>query len=78
MDKDTSTSLNIQEKLLFSLPAPLLNKKAQVDFNSPDISSNGGLVLYENMKGSLAEKIASCIPDYRNESLIVHTYRDMV
>jgi len=78
MDKDTSTSLNIQEKLLFSLPAPLLNKKVQADFNSPDISSNGGLVLYENMKGSLAEKIASCIPDYRNESLIVHTYRDMV
>ena len=30
------------------------------------------------MKGSTTEKIASCIPDCRNELLIVHTYRDMV
>lgn len=78
MDKDTSTNSNSQEKLLFSLPAPLLNKKVKVDFDSPDISSNGGLLLLGNMKGSFAERIAGCIPDYRNELFIVHTYRDMV
>lgn len=78
MDKDTSTNSNSQEKLLFSLPAPLLNKKVKADFDSPDISSNGGLLLLGNMKDSFAERIAGCIPDYRNELFIVHTYRDMV
>ena len=30
------------------------------------------------MKGSFADKIADCIPDYRNEFSISHTYREMV
>ena len=30
------------------------------------------------MKGSLAEKIAVCIPDYRNEFSVSHTYPEMV
>lgn len=78
MDKNTSTSANVQEKLLFSLPEPLSNKKVRIDFSSPDISSNGGLTLFGSMKESFAEKIAACIPDYRNEFLISHTYREMV
>lgn len=78
MDKDTSINSNKQEKLLFSLPTPISSKKVKVDFTSPDISSNGGLILLGNMHGSLAEKIASCIPDHRNELFIVHTYREMV
>lgn len=78
MDKNTSTFANVQEKLLFSLPEPLSNKKVQVDFSSPDISSNGGLTLFGSMKGSFAEKIAACIPDYRNGFFISHTYREMV
>ena len=41
MNKDTSTNLNIQEKLLLSLPVPLLNKKTQAVFTSLDILSNG-------------------------------------
>lgn len=78
MDKDTSINSNDKEKLLFSLPMTVFNKKVKVDFASPDISSNGGLLLLGNMKGSLAEKIGSCIPDSRNELFIVHTYTEMV
>lgn len=78
MDKNTSTLSSPQEKLLFSLPEPLSNKKIKVDFSSPDISCNGGLSLLGSMKGSFGEKIASCIPDYRNEFFIWHTYREMV
>ena len=45
MCKRTSKSSIRQEKMLFSLPEMVSDKKIRVDFDSPDISSNGGLVL---------------------------------
>ena len=65
MCKGTSKTLNDQEKMLFSLPEIVSDKKIRVDFDSPDISSNGGLLLVGNMRNSLAWKIGSLIPDER-------------
>ena len=45
MCKGTSKSSIHQEKMLFSLPEIVPDKKIRVDFDSPDISSNGGLVI---------------------------------
>jgi len=42
--------------MLFSLPEMVSDKKIRVDFDYPDISSNGGLVLIGNMHNSLAWK----------------------
>ena len=39
MCKGTSKTLNDQEKMLFSLPEIVSDKKIRVDFASPDISS---------------------------------------
>lgn len=49
-----------------------------MDFNAPDISSNGGLVLAGLQKEHIARKIARLIPDYRNQLFVVHSYEDMV
>ncbi len=78
MGKDTAKISDKQEKFLFSLPEAQNGKRIQVDFSAPEISSNGGLALMGNMKGSFAEKLAALIPDYRNPMFITHTYRDMV
>lgn len=56
----------------------LPDRKIQVDFNAPDISSNGGLVLVGLMKDSIARKIARLIPDYRNQLFVQHSYEEMV
>ena len=78
MCKSTSKNLDYQEKMLFSLPKILSDKKIRVDFDSPDISSNGGLLLVGNMRNSLAWKIGSLIPDNRKKEFIHHTYMEMV
>ena len=44
-DLDTTNNGVSQEKNLFSFQDVLPDRKIQVDFNAPDISSNGGLVL---------------------------------
>ena len=49
-----------------------------MDFNAPDISSNGGLILAGLKKENIARKIARLIPDYRNQLMVVHSYEDMV
>jgi hypothetical protein len=54
------------------------DKKIRVDFNAPDISSNGGLLLAGNMRDSLAWKIGQIIPDTRKQKFIHHTYMEMV
>ena len=54
------------------------DKKIRVDFDSPDISSNGGLVLIGSMHNSLAWKIGLLIPDSRKKEFIHHTYMEMV
>ena len=78
MCKGTSKNSDYQEKMLFSLPEIVSDKKIRVDFDSPDISSNGGLVLVGNMRNSLAWKIGCLIPDERKKEFIHHTYMEMV
>ena len=78
MCKGTSKSSIHQEKMLFSLPEIVPDKKIRVDFDSPDISSNGGLLLVGSMRDSLAWKIGSLIPDERKQEFIHHTYMEMV
>ena len=78
MCKGTSKSSIDQEKFLFSLPETVSDKKIRVDFNAPDISSNGGLLLVGDMKKTLAWKIGSLIPDERKQEFIHHTYMEMV
>ena len=78
MCKGTSKSSIHQEKMLFSLPEMVSDKKIRVDFDSPDISSNGGLVLIGNMHNSLAWQIGQLIPDSRKKEFIHHTYMEMV
>ncbi len=50
MCKGTSKSSIHQEKMLFSLSEMVSDKKIRVDFNAPDISSNGGLLLAGSMR----------------------------
>lgn len=78
MCKDTTNSETNQGKTLFSFDDVLPDKKIKVDFNAPDISSNGGLVLAGLQKENIARKIARLIPDYRNQLFVVHSYEDMV
>ena len=78
MCKGTSKSSIHQEKMLFSLPEMVSDRKIRVDFDSPDISSNGGIVLIGNMQNSLAWKIGQLIPDSRKKEFIHHTYMEMV
>jgi hypothetical protein len=67
MCKGTSKKSIDQEKMLFSLPQTISDKKIRVDFNAPDISSNGGLLMVGNMKDTLAWKIGQQIPDVRKK-----------
>ncbi len=76
MAKITAKTSDTQEKLIFSLPTLANGKATKVDFDSPSISSNGGLLLLGGMHGTLAEKIGSVIPDFRDQRFVVHSYRD--
>ena len=78
MCKDTSSNSKFQENFLFSLPKTVSDKKIRVDFNAPDLSSNGGLVLLGNMHDSLAWKIGQLIPDFRRQEFVHHSYMEMV
>ena len=78
MCKDSSNNSIFQEKMLFSLPETVSDKKICVDFNAPDMSSNGGLMLLGNMHGSLAWKIGQLIPDFRRQEFVHHSYMKMV
>lgn len=53
-------------------------KKVTVDFNAPDMSSNGGLLLARSSKDSLPSKIGRVIPDGRTKFLVRHSYEEMV
>ena len=64
--------------MLFSLPETVSDKKIRVDFEAPDISSNGGLTLLGSLHGSLAWKIGLLIPDFRRKEFIQHSYMEMV
>lgn len=78
MRKDTTLNTENQLKNLFSLPVLIKGKKVKADFDAPDLSSNGGLALMDKNSCSFLDEIAACIPDYRNQSLILHSHRDML
>ncbi len=58
--------------MLFSLPEIVSGKKIRVDFDAPDLSSNGGLVLLNGMRTSIAWKIGKLIPDVRKQEFMAH------
>ena len=77
MYKDTTNSSDMQENKSFSLSKARFSKSLNVDFDAPDISSNGGLMLC-NMRGSLAAKIGKALPDSRQKAFVDHPYEEMV
>ncbi len=62
----------------FSIPERISDKKINVDFSSPDISSNGGLVLLGPLKNTLPFQIGSVISDYRKQEFVEYSYPEMV
>ena len=60
------------------MPEPVLGKKIKVDFNAPDMSSNGGLLLARSSKDTLPSKMGRLIPDDRTQCLVRHSYEEMV
>ena len=69
MCKGPLKNSDYQEKS-FSLPEIVSDKKIRVEFDSPDISSNGGLLLVGNMRDSLAWKIESLIPEDKKKEFV--------
>lgn len=71
-----------QEKNLFSeVPGFFdIDKKVELGFTAPDISSLGGLALVSKAEKScgIIGDISDCIEDWRNQDLIHHTIKDMV
>ena len=63
---------------IFSIEKSRCGKKIRLDFDAPDLSSNGGLVLLEGIDTSFLDKIAGAIPDWRNQDLVQHPLREMI
>lgn len=78
MCKGTSKKSINQEKMLFSLSEMVSDTKIRVDFDAPDISANGGILLLGSMRDSLAWKIGKLIPDNRKKEFVQHSYPEMV
>jgi hypothetical protein len=58
----------------------LQNKKIEVTFNAPDLSSQGGLLLLceaERQNGFISQ-LASCIEDTRYQPFVQHSYKEML
>lgn len=53
-------------------------KKIKVDFEAPNLSSNGGLLLLNRQSCYFLDQIARCIPENRNLHLIQHTLSEML
>lgn len=63
---------------VFSIEKNACSKKIRLDFNAPDLSSNGGLVLLQGMDCSFLDRLADVIPDWRNPDLVQHPIREMI
>ena len=64
---------------LFSL-TPVQNKRIEVSFTAPDLSSQGGLLLmkeHEHQHGFIA-RLSNCIEDSRFQPLVQHSYYEML
>lgn len=64
---------------LFSF-SPVFGKKMTVDFNTPEVSSLGGLLLMREseLKVGILSSLSSCLRDDRNPFLIHHTYNEIM
>lgn len=62
----------------FSIEKSGCGKKIRIDFDAPDLSSNGGLVLARTLDNSFLDRIADTIPEWRNPDLIRHPLREMI
>lgn len=81
MDKFTTLFPEIQaedNKKDFLIDKNVCNKRIRMDFDAPDLSSNGGLVLLHGVDNSFLDRIAAAIPDWRNPDLILHPLREMI
>jgi hypothetical protein len=80
MDKDTSKNVHSNSLLdLFSL-SPVCGKAIELSFTSPDLSSQGGLLLlreYEQQRGFI-QSICGHIEDHRCSGLVQHSYQEML
>jgi len=79
MCKGTTNFSNMQEEpTLFPL-SKVQNKSVTLDFESPDVSSLGGLTLLREDKSSMSfiRNLASCIPEWRKPELIKHSLEEM-
>jgi hypothetical protein len=76
--KTTSTGSN-NEPLLFNLPQ-VKDKKVELSFTSPDISSDGGLLLLKECEKQVGiiKAITCCLEDDRNPSYVRHSYHEMI
>ena len=78
MCKDTTLFPEFGKEKDFSFENTFCGKKIRINFNAPDLSSNGGLALFQGIDCGLLDQIADCIPDWRTPELIHHTIRNMV
>lgn len=78
MCKDTTLFPELSREKDFSFEKTFCGKKIRMDFNAPDLSSNGGLMLFLGMDCGLLDKIADCISDWRQPGLIHHSIGDMI
>ena len=55
-------------------------KRVDVDFNAPHISSDGGLLLLRRAEAEIriCEKLAALLPDDRDQSRVIHSRREQV
>lgn len=74
MCKDTTKKSNDQTELFIS-DAFRVEKPVKVSFTAPEQSNLGGLSLIakSDKESGLCEKFASLIPEWRNETLLVHS-----
>ncbi len=78
MDKNSSLFPDLQERKVISFSKRLSGKKIKVDFDAPDLSSNGGLLFANAGNCLFIDKISDCIPDVRNPYFIQHPISEMV
>ena len=78
MCKGNTNNSDSQEKVSISFPHAIPGKDMRVDFNAPDISSNGELIIAGSLLDTIAGRVGRLIPDFRNKDLIQHTYAEMV
>src|SRR5574344_1343137 len=62
MCKDTTLFPEFSKEKDFSFEKTSCGKKIRIDFNAPDLSSNGGLILFQGMDCGLLDKILIAYP----------------